>query len=250
MESRYSGRGLGKIPGFLTAESTVVEVGTGGGWNLVKFKEKGLKHYGLDFDESLINYGRQLHGLNLLVGGVSEAVAWKIRGDYILLLEVLEHTTDPVTFLRDLKQIANDDGLVNVKVPSADSMRLFGGGDIGYDLLDTLQGAHNFLFDSFTLRFAALKARWKIIANFSGNLILRNSPVPHDSTDLRSIESELTHRQRGPRVIRYLRHCEAVRRPKMRILRGKSPLNLYPLCYVMSPVQVLRKIFLYKFNIG
>ena len=48
-------------------DDVVVEIGTGGGWNLMKFKEKGFKHYGFDYDESYIKFGREQYGLNLII---------------------------------------------------------------------------------------------------------------------------------------------------------------------------------------
>lgn len=198
VEERYPIAEKRLIPKYLTNNKIVLEIGCGGGWNLMPFLRAGYKHYGFDFDEEFIERGKT-KGLNLYLGGAEEAVKMNIKCDYLILSEVLEHVDDPINFLIGLKPLLNEGAIINIHVPSLD---LLFWGYSNCDLLGTLQNAHNFLFNEFTLKAVATIAGFKIINCIGPRLVLQNSqkaikPALNPSTF-----------NRGKKIVSYLKFVE------------------------------------------
>lgn len=242
LKERYNAQASGRIPGFLRGDSVIVEIGTGGGWNLLRFKRKGFKHYGFDLDEKYVNFGRERYGLNLYLGGLEEAKESGIKADYVILPHVLEHTSRPAEFLMAVKDIMKNEAILNISLPVADFLVL-GGTTAGYDLLGTLQNAHNFLFDGFTLKYSAMKSGYGIKVNLGENMVLqKNEKTGGNLTE--SAVNKLNTQHRGVKIINYLKKCERLIPLKDRIKRiigEKLFSNLMYLYYVARPLEVGRK---------
>ena len=113
----YEGR-VPKVPRFIHQDLTVVELGCGGGWNLLPYHKKGIAHVGYDYDGYMVRFGREKYGLNLLEGGLETAQADGVRADFVIMSHVLEHTEDPVEFLKGTAAILKKDGVVRITVLS------------------------------------------------------------------------------------------------------------------------------------
>ncbi|MFH0791976.1 MAG: class I SAM-dependent methyltransferase [bacterium] len=198
LSERYETGAKRKIPKYATQDKTVLEIGCGGGWNLVSFHSKGYKYYGFDFDKNFIELGKK-KGLNLYQGGVKEAIGMGIKCDYLLLDQVLEHTDNPIIFLEGLEDLLNEKAIINIYVPS---LNLLWWGYSNYDLLGTLQNAHNFLFDEFTLENIALTAGFRITNCVAGNLVMQNV------SDTRNLAYESIYQNRGEKIVKYLKFVE------------------------------------------
>jgi len=198
LKERYKREEKRKILKYVTKDKIVLEIGCGGGWNLMPFHKKGYKYYGFDFDKDFIENGKR-EGLNLYLGGVDEIIKKNIKCDYLLLDQVLEHVNNPINFLASLKPLLNENAIINIYVPSLDLLLW---GFVDYDLLGTLQNAHNFLFDEFTLRAISTKAGFNIINCLATNLVLRNS---QNTAILIPDPAKLN---RGKRIVRYLKFVE------------------------------------------
>lgn len=196
-KERYRQGELKKIPKYVTKDKVVVELGCGGGWNLAPFHDKGYTYYGFDVDEDFIEWGRA-KGLNLYGGSTEKIKKMGIRCDYLLINQVLEHVSNPIRFLQEIQPILNKNALVNIYVPSLDLL-LWGYSD--YDLLGTLQNAHNFLFDEFTLNATAALAGFKTVNCIAGNIVLKREKrmVPR---------IQLSRLKRGKKIVRYLKFTE------------------------------------------
>lgn len=236
INARYEWLANSESPKFLSKDKVVVEIGCGGGWNLIPFEKNDFRHYGFDYDVSLINQGRQ-KGLNLFHGGIEEAKRMGIKADYLILDQVLEHVSDPVNFLVELKEILNKGAIVNIYVPSLDLL-LWGYSD--YDLLGTLQLAHNFLFDEFTLKALARKAGLSIINCCGNNIILKHeiSLAPYKAT---------VFRERGKKIVRFLKFVEFTLRVRKKIGFMKPVKKLYFLvhpigCFKRAKIEYLGRI--------
>lgn len=222
------------IPKFLQKDSTVVEIGTGGGWNLLRFKMYGLRHYGFDYDEKLIRFGRDHFGLNLHVGSVDKAKSLGVQADYTILSHVLEHVSDPVAFLTGIKDILKDDSIVKVTVPSI-RLLFISGPD---DLLGTFQNAHNFLFDEFTIKYVALKAGYNCSASLWEYAMLRKDK--NSLNLLGKIDAALDRNFRGPKVIKYLEFCEKLAPLKMNIIPANFNVKLRYLYFLSKPRELFK----------
>ncbi|MFA6078153.1 MAG: class I SAM-dependent methyltransferase [Candidatus Omnitrophota bacterium] len=121
----------------------VLELGAGGGWNLVPFSASGANATGIDYSESLVKMGRG-HGLNMQQGGIE-----KITGlfDIIVINHALEHFPDPVGSLQNIVQHLKADGLIYIAVPN---IMNFGIGQ--------LQNAHTYYFTPATFEHYCRKA--------------------------------------------------------------------------------------------
>lgn len=234
--ARYQWLAESPPPKFLSRDKVVVEIGCGGGWNLIPFEKNDFRYYGFDYDVSLINQGRQ-KGLNLFQGGIEEAKRMGIKADYLILDQVLEHVSDPVSFLVQLKQILKQGAFVNIYVPSLDLL-LWGYSD--YDLLGTLQLAHNFLFDESTLKALARKAGFSIINCCGNNIILRHgaSLAPYKTP---------AFRERGKKVVRFLKFVEFTLGIRKKIGFMKPIKKLYFLvhpigCFKRAKIEYLGRI--------
>jgi len=163
----YSGW-VPRIPSFIDKSKTVVEIGCGGGWNLLPYHKRGIKHIGFDFDSNMVSYGRDNYGLNLYVGGLKEALNMCSSIDFLILSQVVEHLKDPCDFLHSLRGLFSANGLVSINVPSIDYMEFLGGNSTHYDLELNLQNAHNFTFCEQTTSHLLLKAGYRPILVLGG----------------------------------------------------------------------------------
>lgn len=127
----------------------IVEIGCGGGWNLAPYADRGFRVMGFDYDENYLSIGRarglELYNLN------NTTLEEKVSGvSLIIATEVLEHSPDPIAFLKRLHPLLNANGHLYLTVPSLWEIP-FGYGE--GDPLEEFQIAHLFLFDPKT--FAA-----------------------------------------------------------------------------------------------
>ncbi len=149
-EPRHSRHIFDEISGIRTVDPTVsvLEVGAGGGWNLVLFANAGAAVVGIDYSESLVNMGNR-HGLNMKQGSIDD-----IKGlyDIIIINHALEHFPDPVESLKKIIRHLDKSGLLYIGVPN---IMNFGIGQ--------LQNAHVYYFTPLTFEYYCAKAGLKSI---------------------------------------------------------------------------------------
>jgi len=236
VEKRYQLAEKRAIPRHLNINRIVLEIGCGGGWNLMPFLKAGYKHYGFDFDEGFIEYGKK-RGLNLYLGGAEEAIKMNIKCDYLILSEVLEHVEDPIVFLTNLRPLLKDNAIINIHVPS---LNLLFWGYANCDLLGTLQNAHNFLFDEFTLKSMAISAGFKIINCVANNLVLENS----QNTISQIINYSKLNR--GEKIIKYLKLTEKILSLRKKI--GADRIFFKELYCILNPKGCYKRFFIDYFG--
>lgn len=134
---------------------TVLEIGCGGGWNLLPLRERGHSVSGYDFDEDYLAAGRA-QGLDLRRGGLEAAIVDGRRRDLVVLSHVVEHLLDPVGELARLRPVIGQGGHLFVEVPN-----LFG---VTRNLLRYWQGAHTYSFVPATLRALMSAAGYEEVA--------------------------------------------------------------------------------------
>jgi 2-polyprenyl-3-methyl-5-hydroxy-6-metoxy-1,4-benzoquinol methylase len=144
----------------LKPAALILEIGAGGGWNLIPFKERGFRVIGYDYDERFLDFGRS-NGLDLRQGGAKEAAKNQEKADLVLLIDVIEHFDTPLVELEMIRAILKEDGQVFVKTPG---LRAALYGRAGGDLLGYLQNAHTYLFERKTLEMVMEKAGFSAVA--------------------------------------------------------------------------------------
>jgi 2-polyprenyl-3-methyl-5-hydroxy-6-metoxy-1,4-benzoquinol methylase len=137
----------------------VLDIGCGLGGMLIPFRMRGYETYGCDFGREFLNYGRTLNP-NLIEGDVSKA-AGHGPFDLIILSHVLEHATNPIALLTQVRSLLAEGGTFYVEVPNLFDI----GRSYNYDLLEYLQGAHPWTFSSQTLGAALLRSGLEVIAS-------------------------------------------------------------------------------------
>lgn len=128
---------------------SILDIGAGGGWNLIPFRDAGASVLGIDYSPSLVELGKA-HGI-----AMKQGAADGIQGQYdvIILNHVFEHLLDPLGTLEKIKTHLNPDGIVYIAVPNF----------LNFPLND-LQNAHVYYFDPRTFAHYCVKAGLLCIA--------------------------------------------------------------------------------------
>lgn len=176
-------------------QPTVIEIGTGGGWNLAQVPPS-WRRIGYDSDERFLAAGRAAFGLELRSGFLSEALGALGDADCILLSHIIEHVADPVATLAAVAASARPDALILVEVPG-----IFRLHKTSLDPMRYWQNAHTYTFCSRTLIDSCRRAGYEPLQMDEWvRAVLKPSsrssgPAAADAQVSRSIE-------------RYLRYCE------------------------------------------
>lgn len=126
---------------------------------LQAFKNENCKIKGVDYNSRLIALGRK-QGLNLEVGGV-EKLKNEQPADIIILSHVIEHIANPCDFLKELRDILKQDGLMYIITPTIETIST----STFYEsnIFNYLQNAHIFNFSKNTLKYLAEICGYEII---------------------------------------------------------------------------------------
>lgn len=127
---------------------TVIELGAGGGWNLLPFMKAGAIVRGLEYSPSLVELGRK-HGIDMAQGDVSG-----ITGiyDVVILNHVLEHLPDPVGSLKNIAKHMHDGSIIYIGVPNIMNFSM-----------SQLQSAHTYYFTPWTFEYFCSQAGLMLI---------------------------------------------------------------------------------------
>lgn len=203
----YLSRGE-KIVAFLRSHHVeitgkkVLEIGCGGGWNLLAFERQDAKTIGFDYGK-YIKFGKKLYGLDLYNGGIREAIEKGMKADIVILSHVVEHFTDPMEELNNLRSLLNSNGICYLETPGIFSIH-----KSYIDPMKYLQNAHTYCFSKLTLSNLTMSCGYEI--QYRDEFIrMLCKPSSICSVD---IKVEPNHARL---VVEYLKDCE-----KKRIRRG------------------------------
>lgn len=109
---------------YLPRGSNVLEVGSGSGTFLTVARRHGLEIAGVELNPSAAQQSRDM-GFHVVEDDIrSLAVRSPQRYDAVCAFQVLEHVTDPISFLADMLKLVRVGGLVIIAVPNDDVMNL------------------------------------------------------------------------------------------------------------------------------
>jgi len=140
-----------KIAAFLLnnqidiAGKKVLEIGCGGGWNLPALEKAGAVATGFDYG-NYTEFGKELYDLDLHCGGSREAMEKGIKANVVILSHTIEHFSDPIEELNNLKKLLDSDGVCYLETPGVLNIH-----NSYVDPLKYLQNAHTYSFSKHTL---------------------------------------------------------------------------------------------------
>lgn len=124
-------------------KTSVLEIGAGGGWNLLPFMNAGAKVLGIDYSPNLTQLGAK-HGIPMKQGTINDMSG---QFDIIIINHVLEHFLNPLESLLKILQHLKADGVIYIAVPNI----------LNFDITQ-LQNAHTYYFTPYTLDRYCAKA--------------------------------------------------------------------------------------------
>ena len=122
------------------------------------FKDAGYKITGMDLGEEYLNYGKEIYGLNLMRGSLSD-LNNDYKADIIIYSHVMEHILDLDKELETIKKHLNPEGIVYIEVPGIKYIH----STYDMNLLKYLQNAHTYHFSLNSLNRILTKHGFSLI---------------------------------------------------------------------------------------
>lgn len=158
-EKRFKKK-LRKIERY-SKKGKILDVGTSYGFFLDEARKRGWETYGIEKNIPAAHYAREKLGLNVFGCTIEEEKFDKNYFDVITLWDVLEHSPDPVIFLKKLKTVLKINGLICVQSPNIESLIA----KYRKERWDWLSpNDHLFHFSPSTLEAILIKSGYKIIS--------------------------------------------------------------------------------------
>jgi SAM-dependent methyltransferase len=184
---------------------TVIEIGTGGGWNLSVLPSNWRK-IGYNVDKEYLAIAGEAFGFEMRFGLVDEALDAVGTADAVILSHVVEYFPDPKKALSSLVARMKPSALLLIEVPG-----LFRIHRSVFNPMTFWQNAHTFTFCAGTLVDACESASLEVLEKDEiCRAVFRKSRKPVlESMNASNKISFLTMRFGLPsRILHYLRLCE------------------------------------------
>lgn len=127
----------------------VLEIGAGGGWNLLPFIQAQATVLGIDYSPSLTQLGSQ-HGIPMRQGSLNDITG---QYDVIILNHVFEHFLQPLEALEKIKKHLKGNGIIYIAVPNI----------LNFDITQ-LQNAHTYYFTPYTLEYYCQQVALELVS--------------------------------------------------------------------------------------
>jgi 2-polyprenyl-3-methyl-5-hydroxy-6-metoxy-1,4-benzoquinol methylase len=113
---------LAQMEGFLIPGRRLLEVGSNVGLFLDAARARGWSPMGVEPSKWAVDLGRQRFGVELREGTAADVAEPAASADAIVMLDVLEHLSDPVADLRHLRPVLHDSGLLALSTVNLESI--------------------------------------------------------------------------------------------------------------------------------
>ncbi|WP_158299350.1 class I SAM-dependent methyltransferase [Paenibacillus antri] len=94
-----------------------LELGCGPGTLVHLMKQCGFDATGLELSRWVVEYGKSTHGVNIIHGKIEDATIPDESQDLIIMMDVLEHFTDPVHTMTVVADKLKENGIVVIQTP-------------------------------------------------------------------------------------------------------------------------------------
>lgn len=112
---------LARIERIRGGKGLLLDIGCGPGNLLCVARDRGWDVLGLEINDESARFARETNGLNVAAGEIGGyAESWAGRFDAVHFNQVLEHTYDPLGFLKAVRRVVRPDGVIFCGVPNED----------------------------------------------------------------------------------------------------------------------------------
>ena len=108
------------LPSIRPVEAKLLDVGCGSGEFLLRAQEAGWNAIGVEPDKKAVEQANR-HDLNVIQGDLKTFAEQQDIFDYITLNHVLEHTHDPVAYIKDCYRLLKPGGIIWIETPNIKS---------------------------------------------------------------------------------------------------------------------------------
>jgi 2-polyprenyl-3-methyl-5-hydroxy-6-metoxy-1,4-benzoquinol methylase len=150
----------------------LLDVGCGAGQFLLRCQHLGYEVKGVELDPMSVAFVRDKLGLNVEFGGM-DALAADETFNVVSALGVLEHMTDPVGFLGQIKKHLRPGGEILIGVPNAGSLNCFVSQLSRHNWDMFLEPGHHYSYNKSTLNKLANKAGLEVRKQMTGTIKIR-----------------------------------------------------------------------------
>ncbi|OGK09772.1 hypothetical protein A2767_05800 [Candidatus Roizmanbacteria bacterium RIFCSPHIGHO2_01_FULL_35_10] len=113
---------LKKLENYKADKGTILDIGCSTGIFLHEAEKLGWKTYGTDLSEWSINFAKNVYHLKNVFQGTLEKQKFKSNFfDCIVILDVIEHVTDPGKLLKEANRLLKKDGILCLVTPDIGS---------------------------------------------------------------------------------------------------------------------------------
>ena len=113
---------MGQIESFSSSGRRLLEIGSNVGLFLDVASQNGWEARGIEPSKWAVDEGVSRFGVNLTQGTIEDLEAHPDGADVIVMLDVLEHLNDPLTALKRLRGMVNEEGLLILSTVNLDGL--------------------------------------------------------------------------------------------------------------------------------
>ena len=112
------------IQKIISKKSRVLENGSGHGFFLEIMKTNGFDIIGYDISKEKRKYSKKITDVPVYDININEKIPADNKFDIVVLFHTLEHITEPITLLKNIKKLLKPKGKILIEVPNSDDFHL------------------------------------------------------------------------------------------------------------------------------